>query len=65
MTGYLGPVREVVIEPSGLDMLGKAPSPLPVGGGLGAEVHRLASGKLVIGRLQVIEQDPPGHPVDH
>ena len=62
---HLGPVVELVVEPAGLDMLGEPQRPVPKRGGLGAEIDGLARCRLPPGPVEVVEQDPPGHPVDH
>jgi hypothetical protein len=59
------PVLELVVEPAGGHVLLEPLGPVAERGGLGPEIDVVAVEALPVGRLEVVEQDPPGHPVDH
>src|SRR6202034_1240605 len=63
--GELLPPGELAVEAAGPGMVVQAQRPVPERGGPGAQVDRGPGRGLLAGSGQVLEQDPPGHRVDH
>jgi len=63
--GQLLPPGELVIQAAGPGTGVQAQGPVPERGRPGTEIGRGPGGGLLAGGGQVLEQDPPGHRVDH
>ncbi|RYJ25597.1 amidohydrolase 2 [Streptomyces sp. L-9-10] len=60
----LQPVRQLGVEATRGGVLGKPRGPLPYGGALGPQVGLSAGHDPLVGGLQVLQKDAPGHAVD-
>lgn len=58
-------MADLVVEPAGRGMLGQPQCPVPERGGLESELDGLAAYRLAVDGVQVLQENPPGHPIHH